>query len=585
MGDLWRDPRPNMRRSIITEAADHAEKRRHRRTRCSRRWSGRLLLVFGALPAALGIVAAQRGIASSPTASIQLLAFNDFHGALEPPAGENGLVHTTLAGGAAYLATHLKRAAARNPNTLIVAAGDLVGGSPLISAAFHDEPTVASLNAMNLTISSVGNHEFDHGPAELLRLQKGGCHPRDGCRDGGRFDGAGFQYLAANVIDTATGTPLLPPTAVRTLDGVKVGFIGETLKGADRLVVPSAVGGLAFLDEASTANTHAAELKRQGVNAIVLLIHEGGRQRPDDSTADPNRCDDFSGNIAGDIKVVVSAHTHRFYNCVIAGHTVTSAGSFGRMFTRIDLRIDRSSGRISRVRAMNQIVTRDVDRDATQTKIVAQYRALSSPIAERVVGSIAGSITRASNSAGESALGDVIADAQLAAARSMFLGGAAVAFMNPGGIRADLVSRAPAGSVRFGDLFIVMPFNNVITTVTLTGDQIARLLEQQFDNPRQGQNTFLQVSEGFTYRYAAKAKPGHHVAAGSVTVDGRRLAPGDRVRVAANNFLIDGGDGFTAFQDGISRLNGDLDLDALVAYFATHSPVRPGSQNRIVRID
>jgi 5'-nucleotidase len=552
----------------------------------------RLFLLIGIVASPLAVAAIQRPPADRANASVQLLAFNDFHGTLEPPSGENGLVHATPAGGAEYLATHLKRAAAQNPNTLIVAAGDLVGASPLISAAFHDEPTVASLNAMNVATSSVGNHEFDHGPAELLRLQKGGCHPRDGCRDGESFDGARFQYLSANVIDTATGAPILPPTAVRTLDGVTIGFIGETLKGTDRIVVPSAVGGLAFLDEASTANTYAAQLRRQGVNAIVLLIHEGGRQRPDDSKADPNRCDDFSGEIAriasrlsDDIKVVVSAHTHRFYNCVIAGHTVTSAGSFGRMFTRIDLRIDRSSGRIGRVRAENELVTRDVDRDPTQTQIIAKYKALSNPIAERVVGSIAGSITRALNSAGESALGDVIADAQLAAARSTFLGGAAVAFTNPGGIRADLVSSTATGSVRFGDLFTVQPFNNVITTVTLTGDQIGRLLEQQFDNPRQGQNTFLQVSEGFTYRYTAKAKPGRHVEPGSVTVDGRRLAPGDRLRVAANNFLIDGGDGFTAFQDGMSRLNGGLDLDALVAYFAAHSPVRPGPQNRIVRID
>ena len=552
----------------------------------------RPFLLIAIVASSLAVAGVQRPFDDRADASVQLLAFNDFHGTLEPALDENGVVHTTPAGGAEYLATHLKRAAAQNPNTLVVAAGDLVGASPLISAAFHDEPTIASLNAMNLAIASVGNHEFDRGSAELLRLQHGGCHPADGCRDGKRFDGATFQYLSANVIDTATGAPILPPTAVRTLGGVTIGFIGETLTGTSRIVGSSAVAGLTFLDEATTANTYAATLKRQGVNAIVLLIHEGGRQRPDDSRADPNECADFSGDIArittrlsGDIKVVVSAHTHRSYNCTIAGHTVTSAGSFGRMFTRIDLRIGRSSGRISRVRATNEIVTRDVDRDATQTELIAKYRALSNPIAGRIVGSIAGSVMRASNVAGESALGDVIADAQLATARSTMLGGAAVAFMNPGGIRADLVSTTATGIIRFGDLFAVLPFNNLVTTVTMTGDQIGRLLEQQFDNPSQGRNIFLQASEGFTYRYAVKAKPGHHVAAGSVTVDGRRLAPGDRLRVAANDFLVDGGDGFTAFQGGMNRLNGALDLDALIAYFATHSPVRPGPQNRIVRID
>jgi 5'-nucleotidase len=553
----------------------------------------RLLLPVALLSVPLALAQPPRG--DETAVAVQILAFNDFHGNLEPPTGGNGRIGQDVAGGAEYLATHLTRAVEQQPNSIIVAAGDLVGASPLISGLFHDEPTIESLNAMGLSISSVGNHEFDRGSRELQRVQRGGCHPVDGCRDGAPFSGARFQYLSANVIDEATHRPLFPATAVRTIDGVKVGFIGETLKGTPRIVAPAGTKGLTFLDEASTANEHARRLKQQGVRFVVLLIHEGGRQGVPDDETDPNGCVNFGGAIetiarklTPDIKAIVSGHSHRAYNCSIAGHLVTSAASTGRLITRVNVAIDRATGAVVRVSAVNEIVTRDVPKDPIQTGIIAKYGALAAPIAKRIAGSVTGEITRRQNRAGESALGDVIADAHLASARAGS-GGAVIAFMNNSGIRADIVvpgggTGGPSSPVTYGELYDVQPFGNTLTTLTMTGDMIRRLLEQQFARPAPGAEV-LQVSAGFSYRYRQDAPAGRRVDPDSIAIDGRKIGAADRVRVLANDFLVESGLGFTVFAEGIGRAGGALDVDAFAAYFKTHSPVSPGPQTRIVRTD
>ena len=450
---------------------------------------------------------------------------------------------------------------------------------------------------MNLAVSSVGNHEFDRGQDELRRMQAGGCHPSDGCRDGDGFAGARFQYLSANVVERVgeeKSAPLFPATAIRTVAGVKIGFIGETLRNTPRIVTPTGVRGLTFLDEATTANAYASELKQRGVRAIVLLIHEGGEQSPG---ANPNGCSGFDGAIARiaeklspDIKVVISGHTHQFYNCTIAGHTVTSASSFGRMITRVEVKLDPAEGTITGVSATNETVSRGVAKDPGQTRIIAKYAAVSAPIANRIVGSVTGDIGRAANRAGESPLGDIITDAQLASTSPADKGGAVVAFTNSGGIRADLVANTRTGTeqpgqITYSELFTVQPFSNVMIVQTLTGGMIKRLLEQQFGGLAAGTNRILQVSGGFTYRYKVNAPPGQHVAPASIMIGGRVIGPNDRVRVGTNQFLAEGGDGFTVFREGSDQLGGDIDVDALVTYFRIHSPVRPGPQNRIVRLD
>jgi 5'-nucleotidase len=539
----------------------------------------------------------QRTSRTARSVAVQLLAINDFHGNIEPPSGPDGRVNATVAGGVEYLATHISNAMAQNPNSIVVSAGDVIGASPFVSSLFHDEPTIEAMNAMRLAVSSVGNHEFDEGPAELLRMKRGGCHPDDGCQDGDGFAGAAFEYLSANVIRTATRAPLFPPTAIRTVGGVKIGFIGETLKGTPRIVSAAGTRGLTFLDEAATANAYAARLKRQSVQAIVLLIHQGGRQRPDAGDPDPNGCANFGGGLdpvleklSPDIQVVVAGHSHVFYNCLIGNRLVTSAGSYGRMITRVTLDVDTATDRITSKSAVNEIVTRDVVRHLAQTRILQKYSALADGAANKVVGSVTADLTRAGNAAGESQLGDVIADAQLAATSDAGKGGAVVAFMNSGGIRSNIVANnarpaARAGEVTYRDLFSVQPFGNVVTVITMTGDMIKRLLEQQFDNPRPGANSVLQVSNGFTYRYRLSAPAGQRVDVASIMIGGRHIGPTDRIRVATLDFLVEGGGGYSVLGEGTDKLVGIADINALVAYFKARSPIAPPPQDRIVRIE
>jgi 5'-nucleotidase len=511
--------------------------------------------------------------------TVQLLAINDFHGALEPPAGSNGKVGEVDAGGAQYLAPYLARAVAGNPNSIFVAAGDLIGASPLLSSALRDEPTIEALDAMHLAVSAVGNHEFDRGWPELVRLQKR----------------ASFRYLAANVTRTTErgAAAIFPGHTIRIVGGVKIGFIGETLRDTLKMLVPAASKDLNVADEADTANREAAILKRQGVNAIILLIHEGGRQDTAASIDDPNGCRGFSGAIepiarrlSPDIAVIISGHTHRAYNCVIDSHHVTSAMSLGRLVTRIGLTIDAGSDRIVTVSAVNEIVTRDVLPDARQTSIIARSAATVRPIAMRPVGTLRASLLRAPNDAGESALGDVIADAQLAAARELTGAGADVAFMNHGGIRADLTGRRESAgtplTVNYNDLFSVQPFGNSIMVMTMTGQMVKDVLEQQgFGKERR----ILEASSGFTYRYSANAPNGAHVDPSSMMLHGRRILPDDRLRVVANDFLMAGGDGYTAFARGKDVLSAGPDIDALEKYVRAHSPLELPPLDRIVRTD
>ena len=546
-----------------------------------------IVLVAAVLVLALGAVSVA-GAIPPKIIDVQLLALNDFHGNLEPPSGSSGRIGSVNAGGVEYLATHIDQLRSTNPNTVVVSAGDLIGASPLLSALFHDEPTIEAFNLMGLDFNAVGNHEFDEGWQELLRMQYGGCHPEDGCLDGDGFAGANFKFLAANVINDATGRPILDPVGIKVFNRARIGFIGMTLEGTPSIVTPSGVEGLTFKDEADTANALVPILKSRGVETIVVLLHEGGAQ-----TGTYNECVGISGPVVDivnrldpEIDVVISGHTHQAYNCNINGKLVTSASSFGRLVTDIDLKIDRLSGEVVQMTANNVIVTRDVPKASLLTELIAKYQAVAGPIANRVIGSITADITRAANGAGESALGDVIADAQLENTKPASEGGALVAFMNPGGIRADFIYNQISGSeqpgeVTYGEMFTVQPFGNNLVTMDLTGAQIDTLLEQQFENPSAGQNRILQVSEGFTYTWSQSAPTGNKVDIASITINGAPVDPNATYRITVNSFLADGGDNFSVLKQGTNRLGGAVDTDALEAYFKAFSPVAPGPQNRI----
>lgn len=550
------------------------------------------MLLLATLALLSGCAGAPPSAPPAPMAPVALtiLAINDFHGNLLPPQGGIRIADATdaskpvvvAAGGAEHLATAVAALRAASPNAIFVAAGDLVGASPLLSALFHDEPTVESLSAMGLAVSAVGNHEFDQGAAELLRLQNGGCHPVDGCQGGHRFSGAGFQYLAANTVVQATGRTLLPPYVVQRFGGVPVAFIGLTLKATPRIVVPSGVQGLRFRDEARTVNELVPVLQRQGVHAIVVLIHEGGFP-----TGGYNECPGISGAIVDIVEhfdpavsVVISGHTHRAYICRIGGRLVTSGDKYGTLVTKIDVRLDPASGRITQAAADNVIVRTDAfAKDPRQTELIAAYERLARPLAGRVVGRIGAALPRDAGAAGESPLGQVIADAQLEATRDA---GAQLALMNPGGIRSALALPAD-GLLRYQDLFAAQPFYNNLVTMTLTGAQLQALLEQQWHD--QPAPRILQVSAGFSYTWDARRPPGQRVVAGSLRLDGEVLSAERRVRVTVNAFLAAGGDNFRLFEQGVERRTGMMDVDALEQYVARHPGLVPGTTGRVTRLN
>lgn len=603
------------------------------------------------LAAALAAGAAHAAPAASRTAGkkvqptatqsvVKILALNDFHGNLESPGTFRANASSPLvaAGGIDELAGYIAKLKSNAPNTVVVSAGDLIGASPLVSALFHDEPTIETMNLAGLDFNAVGNHEFDDGLTELQRMQRGGCHPTDttnSCRGAEvgtpvPFEGAKFNFLAANVVRKNSGKTIFAPYGIKTfIDNgkkVKVAFIGMTLKETPQIVTPSGVKGLVFNDEAATVNALVPQLKAQGVEAIVVLIHQGGAQTAP-SPVDINAC---VGGLEGSpiktivsqlddaVDLVISGHTHAAYICDLpnaVGRTipVTSANAQGRVLTDIDMTIDRKTGQVAAIGALNRVVDRT---DATITpnaqiaSIVAGYKALTAPIANQVIGSIASDVPNTKDAACNMPAGDLIADSQLQATAPAAFGGAQLALMNPGGVRSPGFLYAGSaigegdGNVTYGEAFTVQPFGNSLVTMTLTTQQLKDTLEQQYANCF-GQTTFGRIllpSNGLSYQWdnnqacGAKVRNATLTAAGvaqTLVADGVVVEPTRTWRVTVNNFLADGGDGFTTLKGGTDRLGGAQDIDALSAYLAAYKAPNPAydpaavglGKPRIVRLD
>jgi 5'-nucleotidase len=521
---------------------------------------------------------------------VQLLAINDFHGHLESmTSGKVG--RGTLrrrdrvpAGGAEYLATHVRLLSRRRPNTLVVAAGDLIGASPLLSALFHDEPTIEAMNDIGLDISAVGNHEFDEGAAELLRLQRGGCHPVDGCRDGTPFGGARFRFLAANVVSRRTGRPLFPPYAIRTVGGVRVGFIGMTLEGTPDIVPPSVSAALQFTDEAETANRYVRHLRRRKVQAIVVLLHEGGSPRvralADDCPGLSGPLEDIVRRTSAEVDAFITGHTHAAYNCIIDRRRVTSAGSFGRLITRMELTVDRRRNDVVRARADNWIVGQDVMRAPDLTELIARYAQLADPLRLRVIGRLATSASRTADNSGERRVGNLIADAQAATT------GADAAFVNPGEVRTGIA----AGDVTVAEAFRAQPFGSSVVTMTLTGGQILELLREQWCGREQ--QRILAPSSGVRYLWsvgaaaAIQGRPceGAMNPVSELRIGGRSVEGDAHYRVAVSSMLAGGFNRFDVLGAGTDRGDGPPDTAALEAHLApslSGDPIVPPETDRI----
>ncbi|OON78861.1 bifunctional metallophosphatase/5'-nucleotidase [Streptomyces tsukubensis] len=543
------------------------------------------------------------------TVDVQMLSFNDFHGNLEPPAGSSGQVteeqpdgtsKAVDAGGAEYLASSLRSAREGHPYSVTAAAGDLIGASPLLSGLFHDEPTIEAMNKLGLDVTSVGNHEFDEGSAELSRMQNGGCHPTAGCYEKGeRFQGADFPYLAANVTNEKTGRTVLKPYTVWKKKGVKIGFIGVTLEGTPDIVSADGVKGLKFHDEIETVNKYAKELDRQGVKSIVALIHEGGAPASTAYNYDcdsPGAGDGISGpittiakGITPKVDALVTGHTHQAYVCDIpdpAGNPriVTSASSFGKLYTDTTLTYDKRTKDIVRtgvraagsggVTSANHVVSRTGQKAADITSLIARWNKLAAPVANTPVGYIAGDIPGRGAATPESPLGDLIADAQLAHATSLDPE-SDLALMNPGGIRSDLVFKASGaegdGVVTYGESFTVQPFSNTVNLVSLTGAQVVTALKQQVSAANEASPKILQVSKGLTYTLDMTKSGADRVDAGTVRLGGAPIDPAATYRVAMNSFLAGGGDGFTELGKGTQPLVGSDDLKAFNDYLTANS--------------
>lgn len=462
----------------------------------------RLLVFLAALGGVPISACAERSLEAAPatgraSVDVQILAFNDFHGNLEPPPAveiteADGAKHKIVTGGAAHLAAALAGLRAGHPNSITVSAGDTIGASPLISANYLDEPTIDAMNMMGLEFDAVGNHEFDRGSEELKRMQSGGCGKytrRMPCALG-PFGGARFRYLAANVVQP-DGTTIFPATGLKRFvtpaGPITIGFIGMTLKGTGTLVTPSGVRGLTFKDEAETANALVPKLKAAGADAIVLLIHQGGKT-PQFTTSG---CDDFSGDILPivgkldpAITTIVSGHTHWAYICrgtpeIGAGRLLTSAGKYGYLVTDLRLEFDPSTHRLIGQDAHNVVVGNgERGEDVPLKALVERYASAVAPIASRIIGHLRAPAPSSAEDA-ESPAADLIADAMLAATRAPETGGAQLALVNATGVRVSL----PAGDIRYADAFSMMPFGNNLVIMTLTGTQLKAAIEQQYAIP------------------------------------------------------------------------------------------------------
>ncbi|MFB7140294.1 bifunctional metallophosphatase/5'-nucleotidase [Gottfriedia sp. NPDC056225] len=493
---------------------------------------------------------------------VQLLGINDFHGQLNTTRKFNG----RNVGGAAYLSAYLKQKKKENQNTILVHAGDMVGGSPPISSFLQDEPTIEVLNRMDFDYGTLGNHEFDRGVKEMMKLIYGGKNAKTEY-----FNGANFPYLCANVIDDQTGKTILPPYSIKKINGVPIGFIGVVIKDTPKIAPPNQTAGVKFIDEATAINHSVEALKKQGVKAIVVIAHDGGSQS------------NSTGKVTGDIvrmakkmddevDVIISGHTHTYLNKEVNGKLIVQAYSYGTAFSDIHLKIDTKTKDIIDKHAKIVMVYQDAIKPDPEIKVMIQkYESKIAPVVNKVVGKAGDDVFSKKNHDGESSLGSIIADSQRNAMNSDF------AFMNFSGIRADL----PKGDVTMDELVTIQPFKLKLVKMTLTGEQIRKLLNQQWQY--NGNVRMLQIS-GLKYTWDDSKQPGQKVIK-IMRTDGTPINTQTKYSVTTNSYLSNGGDNFSVLLDGKNKIVGLTDLDAFENYLKEQKkPLVAAYDGRIIRI-
>lgn len=545
-------------------------------------------LALAAILSAHSLAACSCSSSWHPSANLKakVLAINDFHGQISE-GKIAGKAEYNKVGSAPVLAAYLKNAQAGiEERSFIVSVGDLIGASPAVSALLQDEPTIMFMNTLandycrepmhprcNI-VATVGNHEFDEGVSELNRIIHGGNHAKGPFLEN-PYTGAHFPYVAANVKDKATGNTLLPPYVIKIVDGVPIAFIGAVVKNVPSIVSASGIEGISFTDEASAINGLIPELRAKGVHAVVAFIHQGGSQPPYPGKTDPLKplesiegdmepVTDIVSRLDGEVDVVLTAHSHRFTNALVrnaAGREVlvTQAYSAGTAYADIELEIDPESrdivgksASIITTWAQNSDGKPAVPPDAAAAEILAGAEKAVGPTINKVISSTGHVVTRRQNSAGESDLGNLVADAMRKGTGTDF------AFINPGGLRADLA----AGEVTWGHLYSVLPFGNLVVTMQLSGEQVYQLLAQQWADPAAPR--MLQTS-GLSYTWMDNG-PGRTGTVIEVKKDGVAIDRSRSYAVATVNFLATGGDGFSVFREGTGQVNGPVDIDVLVSY-------------------
>jgi 5'-nucleotidase len=539
----------------------------------------------------LALALAAAGCATAPQGpvTLNLVAINDFHGNLEPSkytytSAATGKSETLRAGGIEALSGALAAWRKEDKDLLFIGAGDLIGASPALSAMWADEPSIEAMNLLGLRLSSVGNHEFDAGRKELLRQQAGGCdspRPAKACKLMPHYRGAQFTYLAANVLDSATGKPFMPAWRIENVKGVKVGVVGAVLQGTASVAVASAIAGLDFIDEADAINQALPQMRADGAKVFVALIHEGGKT---DEAPDQPACKGLTGGVVDIVKrldpairLVITGHSHQGYLCNVDGRVVTQADAAGHLLSRIALTVHPMSGAVTGIDVKNVVMNPEqFPADPKVRAYLANVKERSRAVLARPLGKLGqASVSRKAGDAGESPLGNLIADAVLAATRAQ---GAQIGFMNNGGIRKDLETSDATLTTHVGHAQAVLPFGNTLVVMDLRGAQLRRLLEQQWQRPGASGATILQVSQGLSYTWDEQRPPGQRLVPGSLKLNGVPVDDNQTYRVVANNFLAEGGDHFPEFAKGTNRVDTRiLDLDALSDYIARNPGAGAGA--------
>jgi 5'-nucleotidase len=511
------------------------------------------------------------------TVDIDLVTVNDFHGRIE---------QSTPSGGIAALSSAVKQIRAQNPNTVFAAAGDMIGASTFTSFIQKDVPTIDSLNAAGLDVSSVGNHEFDQGFADLTDR----VMPR-----------AKWQYLGANIYKKGTTTPALPEYYTETFDGVTIGFVGAVTDELPSLVSPDGIEDIDVGAPVEAANRIANRLSDGNpdngeADIVVLLVHEGAADTTLASATDPNSR--FGKIVLGannNVDAIVSGHTHLAYNHVINGRPVISSGQYGERFSRMDIQYNRAKKSFTmknQTFSMMDGTTALYPDDPAVAPIVADAVKVADQLGSVELGQASAAFGRAvfadpagatsfpENRGGESTLGNLVADVQRWSLNEDGTRDVDITFMNPGGLRADI----DQGTVTYKEAANVQPFANTLVTLNLTGAQVKSVLEEQWQ-PSGASRPFLKlgVNKELTYTYDPTKPAGSHIT--EVMLGGATLDMAATYSVGANSFLAAGGDNFTTLGKGTNKADsGKIDLQSMVDYFAAFGTATPDTAQRAVGV-